>query len=803
MMLEPRHLPRRPPGVRARRTLRAVDVALAALLTMFAARHALAQVALPEQRVPIANFTGMPSCSAAGLTSAVTGFVLKEEPQPYVAIRVAYAPTPAVDWRAATGLPEPPPTIALLAPVEIRLMPSGGARLVANSDDVYFYASDAPSPFSWHGFQRVLFPRLSASTGYDFTDIEWEDQSSTTLIVGSENSYDGVARLLVTRSVDNGTTWSFPVQVGTNAVKGGSLAVGPLGEVYLSSVDYARGQAMCARSLDGGTSFSTPVPVADMMDNLASRPPGWKSPSDAALVSPRQYPVYLGGNLFAANFPGIAVDRSAGPRRGRVYMVWAEHSSGAPAAALDEVFETEPNDTPAQAAPLTLDIDVVGILEDVHRVTSPDYYRLDLTQGETVWIGGECFQHSRPWVLEMEAADGRLQIIENQALKAPIEVAITGQPKATIFTAPRTGRYYLHISPGLGATGYQLSVRHWLPSSSTVALDARDIVLVHSDDGGQTWSPKQRVNHGPAGSDQAMPNVAVDGQGRVYVGWYDWRDAVDGDGMNAYAAVSSDGGDTFGPDLRLSRENSRLLTGATPDGFFLAGHMIGDRIAVSAGESHGVVAWTDLRRWPAGSDIYAATIVDIPTATDAVSDLSVEPLVSGVRLRWLVNDARAVTGLRVYRSEDGGAELAQGAGEMLPAGNGRAELLDAGAEPRHTYEYRLRIVTGTGTHWLGPVAVTVPERITSLAWRAAWPNPFARRTSVKLVVPRAAEGSVRVYDVQGKQVKTLALGAFEPGERTIEWDGHDASGGIAAPGLYFVSAQVGSETVRLRVARVP
>src|SRR5262249_51418213 len=110
---------------------------------------------------------------------------------------------------------------------------------------------------------------------------------------------------------------------------------------------------------------------------------------------------------------------------------------------------------------------------------------------------------------------------------------------------------------------------------------------------------------------------------------------------------------------------------------------------------------------------------------------------------------------------------------------------------------------GTPTAWLGPVAVTMPARITSLAWRAAWPNPFARRTSVKLAVPRRAEGAVRVYDVQGKEVRTLAAGKFDAGEQTIEWDGRDRAGAMAAPGLYFVAAEVGGEHARLRVARVP
>src|SRR4029077_21217875 len=140
-------------------------------------------------------------------------------------------------------------------------------------------------------------------------------------------------------------------------------------------------------------------------------------------------------------------------------------------------------------------------------------------------------------------------------LKSSLDSDLWGQPKPTILTAPRAGRYFIRpYSAEFGFTGYQLSLRRYLTAPGSVAQDQRDIVLVRSTDGGQTWSPKLRVNHDAPGADQAMPNVAVDVQGRIYVAWYDWRDAVDGDGVNAYASVSVDGGLTFGPDLKLSSQ---------------------------------------------------------------------------------------------------------------------------------------------------------------------------------------------------------------------------------------------------------
>jgi hypothetical protein len=174
-----------------------------------------------------------------------------------------------------------------------------------------------------------------------------------------------------------------------------------------------------------------------------------------------------------------------------------------------------------------------------------------------------------------------------------------------------------------------------------------------------------------------------------------------------------------------------------------------------------------------------------------------------VTLSWTVNDARAESALRVHRATEGGEEAVVSGADLAPTREGRQEYVDAATEPGRTYAYRLEVMSATGSRWLGPVTVRTPARITSLAWRAAWPNPFARRTSVRLAVPRAATGAVRVFDIQGKEVRTLAEGVFQPGERTIEWDGRDASGGLTAAGLYFVSAQVGGESARVRVARVP
>jgi len=424
-----------------------------------------------------------------------------------------------------------------------------------------------------------------------------------------------------------------------------------------------------------------------------------------------------------------------------------------------------------------------------------------------VWISGSGYP-SAVSNFYMEMPDGSKQFLGSQSLFNPADVPSVGVPKPAIFTLPRTGSYYIALFSTTLPESYTVQLRTYIPSPTSVAKDMRDIVLVRSTDGGATWSSKLRVNHDPAGADQAMPNVAVDGRGRAYVAWYDRRDAANDDSVNTYASVSVDGGTSFGPDLRLSGRSCAWVGAPDPQSQLHPGALIGDRVAIAAGDDYGIVAWADLRDWPGAinaphADIYAARITDAPTATEAVSDFAAEPRSDGVRLSWIVNDTHGVSGLRVYRGGEGEGEAALGTADIVPSSAGHLDYLDATAEPGRTYSYRLRVSGIAGTRWLGPVAVTTPPRITALAWRAAWPNPFARGTAAKLAVPRAAQGAVHVYDVQGKEVRALARGAFEPGERTIEWDGRDAAGGLVAAGIYFISAQVGGENARLRVARIP
>src|SRR5439155_1516750 len=93
--------------------------------------------------------------------------------------------------------------------------------------------------------------------------------------------------------------------------------------------------------------------------------------------------------------------------------------------------------------------------------------------------------------------------------------------------------------------------------------DDMDVVVQFSDDDGLTWSAPVRVNDDTGVNSQFMPKIALDQTtGVVAVSWYDCRNdsgsglpgdtnGVPNDDATIYAAVSTDGGIGFGPNLRV------------------------------------------------------------------------------------------------------------------------------------------------------------------------------------------------------------------------------------------------------------
>jgi len=125
--------------------------------------------------------------------------------------------------------------------------------------------------------------------------------------------------------------------------------------------------------------------------------------------------------------------------------------------------------------------------------------------------------------------------------------------------------------------------------------------------------------------------------------------------------------------------------------------------------------------------------------------------------------------------------------------------VSAGAE----YRYRLGDVNVAGIvtmHSLIAVTMTALPQSTELL--NAYPNPFNPETTIKYTLHQDAQVTITVYDLLGRQVKTLVDEQQPAGSYQAVWNGTDAVGAQAASGAYLVRMETAEVTQTQKVLLV-
>lgn len=83
------------------------------------------------------------------------------------------------------------------------------------------------------------------------------------------------------------------------------------------------------------------------------------------------------------------------------------------------------------------------------------------------------------------------------------------------------------------------------------------------------------------------------------------------------------------------------------------------------------------------------------------------------------------------------------------------------------------------------------------------PNPMSRATEIRFALPRPTNVTLRLFDVNGRMIRTMVDGALPAGERALSWDGRDDAGESVAAGIYFArfDADGWRDTRRIIVSR--
>jgi hypothetical protein len=136
--------------------------------------------------------------------------------------------------------------------------------------------------------------------------------------------------------------------------------------------------------------------------------------------------------------------------------------------------------------------------------------------------------------------------------------------------------------------------------------------------------------------------------------------------------------------------------------------------------------------------------------------------------------------------------------EPLPFAGTTLTYNDVNLEPGVTYHYWVEVHRADGSSFMnGPVAVTAPAVAVTFA-ASPRPNPSSHGASFDYAIGAdvAAHGpvavSLRLFDVQGRAVKTLVDAPQGQGQYRVDWDGTRADGASLAPGIYLMRLQAGA-----------
>jgi probable HAF family extracellular repeat protein len=276
-----------------------------------------------------------------------------------------------------------------------------------------------------------------------------------------------------------------------------------------------------------------------------------------------------------------------------------------------------------------------------------------------------------------------------------------------------------------------------------------------------------------------------------------WQDTVmtrlEGPGTRFLAA------NNIGLTLGTVNWQPTIWNGATP---FLIQSALVDNCGVRLGAASalndvGQIAGTDDT---AGHAVLLTSTSTAPwmqslTAAEASGTVvTAEP--TRVTLLWETREI-VLAGTHVERSEAGGGwELV---GTPRVSGGSQLAFVDEGLAPGTEYAYRLAVLDGAVTRYVGMVGVRTPKQL-SLAIQGFRPNPArAGDVSIFFSLPVAGDATIEVFDVNGRRranhvARGLAAGVQQarlPEAKSL------------AQGVYFVRlSQAGRSSIsRLAIAR--
>ena len=370
-------------------------------------------------------------------------------------------------------------------------------------------------------------------------DVDPTDRNH--LIAGANDERNGLYTCAFYSTHDGGLSWSelfFPIPPGGFEFAGDpATAMGPDGEAYFSadSADrnYTFSSLYVGYSPDGGLTVPTWVEAVDS-------PP--ESFQDKQM---------------------LAVDQTAGPLRGALYMAWTRilnAFTSFPIYATSSYDRAATWTTPVRVSESTLCTGACPAVGPNGELYIAWYEHTAMKiQVDVSHDGGLTFGR------DVNVADVSLiGGIPNGSFRAnsipSLDVDISG--------GPHNGNVYVC----------------WANNQGTHT----DVLFCRSTDGGATWSAPLTVNDDGTSTSQWFPWLDVDANGNVNIGFYDRRMDPSDRRIGFWVARSSDGGASF-------QENTRVADQTFDPNNYPNGNFLGDYNGLAASDRTIHPLWADGR----------------------------------------------------------------------------------------------------------------------------------------------------------------------------------------------------------------
>lgn len=329
-----------------------------------------------------------------------------------------------------------------------------------------------------------------------------------------------------------------------------------------------------------------------------------------------------------------------------------------------------------------------------------------------------------------------------------------------------------------------------------------DLWYSHSDDMGTSWSEDIRLNSDEwaNGLDQFHPWMSVDDEGAVHVIWYDRRHDPDNYLIDLYYRCSVDGGESWGPEIRITDSGFDPRAGTDRAG------LLGEYLGLATGGGQVQLAFTDTRL--GDQDVWGAAFPrpQAPVVTPCGPPCGpVEDTQA-----FLAELAAGNVGLTISDHDGGEMTISWFAGWMfwsetvalVPGDTLVCHPSIANLEDFTEDELVLYYTVHDGLHVVNPMGEDcaweldltsidgVPVQPGSLQLDA-WPNPFNPLLNISLE-GGLGPGYLRIHDLQGRLVMQHDLQTSV--DQHLQWD---ASG--MASGVYLLAVLRGEHMLHQKV----